>query len=70
MSNLTIFQMPILYVVMCKTLNTLPSVTVLFLRTRTANGVPDTAHRPYQGVLCSQNAIQFYGTLVSVNHFC
>jgi len=62
--------MPILDVVMCKTLNTLPIVTVLFPRTRTTNGVPNTVHRPYQGVLYYQNAIQFYGTLVSVNHLC
>jgi hypothetical protein len=55
---------------MCKTLNTLPNVTVLFPQTRTANGIPDTVHRPYQGVLYSQNAIHFYGTLVSVNHLC
>ena len=70
LSTLSILKMPVLYVVMCKTLNTVPSVTVLFLRTRTANGVPDTAQRPYQGVIYSQNAIQFYGTLVSVNHLC
>lgn len=62
--------MPILDVVMYKTLNTLPSVTVLFPRTRTVNGVPNTVHRLYQGVLYSQNDIQFNGTHVSVNHIC
>jgi hypothetical protein len=57
LSTLTIFQMPMLYAVMRKTLDTLPSVTVLFPRTTTANGVPDTVRRPHQGVLYSQNAI-------------
>ena len=68
LSTLTISQMPILYVVMCKNTNSLPSVTVLFPWNRTANGVPDTVHRPYPGVLYSQNATQFYGTHVSINH--
>jgi hypothetical protein len=70
LSSLTILQMPIFYTMMCTNTYTLPSVTVVFPRTRTASGVPDTVHTPHQGILYSQNAIQFYGIHVTDNHLC